>query len=103
LPLAERQRGQGRSGAASWYGPGFHGRRTARGETFNTHALTAAYKTLPFGTQIRVTNERTSRSVVVRSINNRGPFVGEPVIDLSTAAAEAVGLSSVGKITPAKL
>src|SRR4051812_46836450 len=54
------------SGAASWYGPGFHGKRTANGERFNTHALTAAHKSLPFGTKVRVTNERTGRSVVVR-------------------------------------
>src|SRR5689334_2013817 len=53
------------SGSASWYGPGFHGKRTANGETFNTHALTAAHKTLPFGTRIRVMNERTGKSVVV--------------------------------------
>src|SRR3954466_9178758 len=49
------------TGAASWYGPGFHGKRTANGETFNTHALTAAHKTLPFGTKVRVTNERTGK------------------------------------------
>ena len=61
-------------GVASCYGPGFHGRRTANGERFNTHALTAAHKTLPFGSRVRVTNERTGRSVVVR-INDRGPYV----------------------------
>src|SRR3712207_3055842 len=61
-------------GAASWYGPGFHGRRTANGERFNTRAMTAAHRTLPFGSRVRVTNERTGRSVVVR-INDRGPFV----------------------------
>ena len=57
-------------GVASCYGPGFHGRRTANGEKFNNHALTAAHKTLPFGSRVRVTNERTGRSVVVR-INDR--------------------------------
>ena len=61
------------TGAASWYGPGFHGKRTANGETFNTSDLTAAHKTLPFGTKVRVTNERTGKSVVVR-INDRGPY-----------------------------
>ena len=90
------------TGAASWYGPGFHGKRTANGERFNTHALTAAHKTLPFGTQLRVTNERTGRSVVVR-INDRGPYAHGRVIDLSKAAAEAVGILGVGTVTLAKL
>src|SRR5690349_3348132 len=53
-------------GAASWYGPGFHGKRTANGERFNTHALTAAHKTLPFGTKVRVTSQTTGKSVVGR-------------------------------------
>ena len=90
------------TGAASWYGPGFHGKRTANGETFNTNALTAAHKTLPFGTELRVTNERTGKSVVVR-INDRGPYAHGRVIDLSKAAAEAVGISGVGKVTLAAL
>ncbi len=90
------------SGAASWYGPGFHGKRTASGETFNTNALTAAHKILPFGTEVRVINEPTGRSVVVR-INDRGPYAHGRVIDLSKAAAEAVGISGAGKITLAKL
>jgi rare lipoprotein A len=90
------------TGAASWYGPGFHGKRTANGETFNTNALTAAHKTLPFGTQLRVTNERTGKSVVVR-INDRGPYAHGRVIDLSKAAAEAVGIEGVGQVTLAKL
>jgi rare lipoprotein A len=90
------------SGGASWYGPGFHGRRTASGERFNTHALTAAHKSLPFGSRVRVTNERTGRSVVVR-INDRGPYAHGRVIDLSKAAAQAVGLSGVGRVSLAKL
>jgi rare lipoprotein A len=90
------------SGAASWYGPGFHGKRTANGERFNTNALTAAHKTLPFGTQLRVTNERTGKSVVVR-INDRGPYAHGRVIDLSKAAAQAVGISGVGRVTLAAL
>jgi rare lipoprotein A len=89
-------------GTASWYGPGFHGKRTANGETFNTHALTAAHKTLPFGTKLRVTNERTGKSVVVR-INDRGPYAHRPVIDLSKAAAQAVGISGVGQVSLAGL
>src|SRR5215213_4580832 len=90
------------TGAASWYGPGFHGKRTANREKFDTHALTAAHKTLPFGTQLRVTNERTGKSVVVR-INDRGPYAHGRVIDLSKAAAEAVGIEGVGQVTLAAL
>jgi rare lipoprotein A len=90
------------SGGASWYGPGFHGKRTANGERFNTRALTAAHKSLPFGSRVRVTNERTGRSVVVR-INDRGPFAAGRVIDLSKAAAQSVGISGVGKVKLTRL
>src|SRR5215210_8088553 len=90
------------TGAASWYGPGFHGKRTANGERFKTYVLTAAHKTLPFGTQLRVTNERTGKSVVVR-INDRGPYAHGRVIDLSKAAAQAVGIEGVGQVTLAAL
>ena len=89
-------------GVASWYGPGFHGRRTASGERFNTHAMTAAHRTLPFGTRVRVTNERTGRSVVVR-INDRGPFAHGRVIDLSKASAQAVGLGGVAAVSLARM
>jgi rare lipoprotein A len=89
------------TGAASWYGPGFHGRRTANGERYDMNKLTAAHKTLPFGTRVRVTNARTGQSVVVR-INDRGPFVGRRVIDLSKGAARAVGLIASG-VAPVKL
>jgi rare lipoprotein A len=82
-------------GLASWYGPGFNGNRSASGEIFNQNALTAAHRTLPFGTQVRVTNLRNGRSVVVR-INDRGPYHGRRVIDLSAAAARAVGLIQSG-------
>jgi rare lipoprotein A len=96
-------RGAGGSrGVASWYGPGFHGRRTANGERFNTHALTAAHRSLPFGAKVKVTNERTGRAVVVR-INDRGPFTGGRIIDLSQAAARAVGLSGVGRVVLTRL
>jgi rare lipoprotein A len=89
-------------GVASWYGPGFHGKKTANGERFNTNDLTAAHKTLAFGTQLRVTNERTGKSVVVR-INDRGPYAHGRVIDLSKAAAQAVGIEGVGQVTLAAL
>jgi rare lipoprotein A len=90
------------SGRASWYGPGFHGRRTASGETFNTNELTAAHRTLPFGTRVRVVNKRTGKSVVVR-INDRGPYAHGRVIDLSRASAEAIGLKGVAAVTVAEL
>lgn len=82
-------------GVASWYGPGFHGRTTANGEKFNMHELTAAHKTLPFGTRVLVHNPRTGKQVVVR-INDRGPFIKGRVIDLSKAAAKALGIKSRG-------
>lgn len=90
------------AGVASWYGPGFHGRRTTNGERFNTQALTAAHRTLPFGARVRVTNAQTGRSVVVR-INDRGPFVGGRVIDLSHASARAIGVSGTAKVHLARL
>lgn len=78
-------------GIASWYGGKFHGKATANGETFNTHDLTAAHKELPFNTIVTVTNMANGRSVEVR-INDRGPFVGDRVIDLSYAAAKALDM-----------
>ena len=81
------------NGSASWYGPGFQGRRTANGERFNQNALTAAHPTLRFNSIVRVTYR--GHSVDVR-INDRGPYVGGRVIDLSKAAAEAVGLIASG-------
>ncbi|MDR9391986.1 MAG: septal ring lytic transglycosylase RlpA family protein [Trueperaceae bacterium] len=83
------------TGVASWYGPNFVGRPTANGETFDPTLLTAAHRTLPFGARVRVTNLTTERSVVVR-INDRGPFVQGRVIDLSRAAADAIGMTSSG-------
>ncbi len=82
-------------GVASWYGPGFHGNRTANGEVYNQNALTAAHRSLPFGTRVRVTHVRTGRSIVVR-INDRGPYVGGRVLDLSAAAARVLGVMSTG-------
>jgi len=94
-PAAAGQRVQ--NGQASWYGPGFHGRRTASGETFDTNALTAAHRSLPFGTRVRVVNKKTGRSVVVR-INDRGPYAHGRVIDLSRASAQAIGITGVGAV-----
>lgn len=88
----------GQVGKASWYGPGFHGRRTASGEVFNKNALTAAHRTLPFGARVRVTHRATGRSVIVR-INDRGPFVHGRVIDLSKASAQTIGIDGVADVT----
>jgi rare lipoprotein A len=82
-------------GQASWYGAQFAGRPTASGERFNPQELTAAHRTLPFGSLVRVTHARTGESVVVR-INDRGPFHGNRLIDLSQAAAEKIGIRSSG-------
>jgi rare lipoprotein A len=82
-------------GMASWYGPGFHGRRSASGERYNQNAMTAAHRSLPFGTRVVVTNLNNGRSVVVR-INDRGPFVRGRVIDLSAAAARVLGMMQNG-------
>ncbi len=90
-------------GIASWYGPGFHGKKTASGEIYNMYAMTAAHRTLPLGTYVRVTNLENGRSVVVR-INDRGPFVAGRVIDLSYSAAKRLGFAEKGtalvKIVP---
>ena len=83
------------SGVASYYGRRFHGRRTANGERFNMNAMTAAHRTLPFGSLVEVTNPRNGRSVVVR-INDRGPFIRGRTIDLSRAAAKELGMISRG-------
>ncbi|MGB7084437.1 MAG: septal ring lytic transglycosylase RlpA family protein [Phormidesmis sp.] len=82
-------------GGASWYGPGFNGRRSASGEVFNQNALTAAHRTLPFGTRVLVTNLNNGRQVTVR-INDRGPFSGNRIIDLSAGAAAEIGLINAG-------
>jgi len=83
------------SGTASWYGGQFHGRKTASGERYNMNALTAAHRSLPFGTKVRVTNRKNGKSVVVR-ITDRGPFVGKRVIDLSRRAAQAISMTGSG-------
>ncbi|MEO1004053.1 MAG: septal ring lytic transglycosylase RlpA family protein [Cyanobacteria bacterium J06638_7] len=88
-------------GTASWYGPGFFGNRTANGEVFRPGTLTAAHRTLPFGTRVRVTNLNNGRSTVVR-INDRGPFKGNRVIDLAHGAAHEIGLVSSG-LAPVRL
>ncbi|MEL7140919.1 MAG: septal ring lytic transglycosylase RlpA family protein [Cyanobacteria bacterium J06573_11] len=85
-------------GGASWYGPGFNGRLTANGETYNQWGITAAHRTLPFGTQVLVTNLNNGRQVTVR-INDRGPYAGHRIIDLSAGAAAEIGLIDSGVAT----
>lgn len=82
-------------GIASWYGEGFQGRKTASGDIFDANALTAAHRTLPFGTLVRVRNPANGQEVVVR-INDRGPHIGGRVIDMSRAAAARIGLLRAG-------
>lgn len=82
-------------GGASWYGPGFHGKTAASGETFNENAMTAAHRSLPFGTKVTVTDQRTGKQVRV-TINDRGPFHGKRIIDLSKAAATELGFRNAG-------
>lgn len=88
-------------GIASWYGPGFHGRTTASGERFNQNALTAAHPSLPFGTVVLVRRTDGGGSVRVR-INDRGPYAGGRIIDLSHAAAEELGMIEDG-IVPVRI
>ena len=82
-------------GIASWYGEDFHGRSTSNGETYDMYALTAAHKTLPLGVYVRAVNRRNGKAVVVR-INDRGPFVGNRIIDFSYAAARQLGMTDTG-------
>ena len=97
LPADPTSPGSGEmEGIASWYGQPHHGRRVASGEVYNMHRLTAAHRTLPFHTIVRVQNTRNRREVDVR-INDRGPFVQGRVIDLSYAAAKALDMLRPGR------
>lgn len=87
--------GYARDGVASWYGTDFHGKKTSNGETYDMHAMTAAHKTLPMNVYVKVRNRENGRELVVR-INDRGPFVKDRVIDLSYAAAKALGVDVKG-------
>ncbi|MFZ4592502.1 MAG: septal ring lytic transglycosylase RlpA family protein, partial [Ignavibacteria bacterium] len=84
-------------GTASWYGPGFHGRKTANGERFNTNDLTCAHKSLPFNTLLKVTNLENGRYTIVR-VNDRGPFVHGRIVDLSNAAKTEIGMGGLAKV-----
>jgi rare lipoprotein A len=87
--------GYAQTGTASWYGPQFHGQRTASGETFDQTALTAAHPTLPIPSLVQVTNLENGREIIVR-VNDRGPFTGNRLIDLSRGAAQALGFEEAG-------
>ncbi len=87
--------GQVMKGISSWYGPNFHGKHTSNGEVYNMHARTAAHKTWPMDTMVRVRNLQNGKSTVVR-INDRGPFVSGRVIDCSYAAGKEIGLDKMG-------
>jgi rare lipoprotein A len=89
------------AGKASWYGPGFHGKRTASGEMFDQNKLTAGSRTLPLGTVVEVTNLRNRRKVEVK-INDRGPYVKGRTLDLSRGAAEKLGMVGTG-VAPVKI
>ena len=83
------------TGIASWYGPKFHGKLTANGEIYNQNALTAAHKTLPLPSAVKVTNLENNKSLILR-VNDRGPFVNDRIIDLSSKAADLLGLKKKG-------
>jgi len=88
---------QGEEGIASWYGHPYHGRHSASGEIYNMYDMTAAHRTLPFGTQVRVHDLQNGHDVDVR-INDRGPFVEGRIIDLSYAAAQAMGMTGIARV-----
>ena len=83
------------TGEASYYGPGFHGKKTASGEIFDQDDYTCAHKSLPFGTKLKVVRKDNGKSVVVR-VNDRGPYVDGRILDLSVAAGKKIGLDKVG-------
>ena len=87
----------GQVGLASWYGPGFHGKKTASGDRFSVHSLTAAHKTIKLGTKVKVTNLNNNKSVVVL-INDRGPFVRGRILDLSPAAKRILDMGGTAKV-----
>lgn len=93
--------GHGESGQASYYGNEFHGRKTASGERFDQAKLTAAHRTLPFGTRLKVTNTQNGRSVEVR-VNDRGPFVKGRIIDLSSSAFKTIASLNAG-VAPVRI
>lgn len=93
--VMDSAKGYTQKGVASWYGPDFHGKRTSSGETYNMHAMTAAHKTLPLPTYVKVKNLSNGKTVVVK-VNDRGPFAHDRIIDLSFAAAKKLDIVGPG-------
>lgn len=96
-PMKTVAAGFSQKGVASWYGPGFHGKKTSSGEVYDMHCMTAAHSVLPLNTIVKVTNLGNNKEVVVR-VNDRGPFVNDRVIDLSLAAARDLGMVQCGTV-----
>jgi rare lipoprotein A len=96
-PMKTVAAGYTQKGVASWYGPGFHGKKTSSGEVYDMHCMTAAHSVLPLNTMVKVTNLSNNKEVVVR-VNDRGPFVNDRVIDLSLAAARDLGMVQYGTV-----
>jgi rare lipoprotein A len=94
----EKQEGHQEVGQASWYGRDFHGRKTANGEIFNMHSMSAAHRTMPLPAYARVTNQKNGRSIIVR-VNDRGPFAHSRVLDLSSRAADLLDFKQAGHAT----
>ncbi len=100
-PMSKVNPGYTESGLASWYGPGFHGKTTASMEVYNMYEFTAAHNVLPLNTLVRVTNLNNKKEALVR-INDRGPFVGDRLLDLSLGAAEQLGMVKNG-VAPVRI
>lgn len=100
-PLKEVRPGYKQDGVASWYGPGFHGKKTSSGEVYDMHEMTAAHNVLPLHTLVKVKNLSNNKEIVVR-VNDRGPFVDDRVIDLSLAAAKDLDMVRCGT-TPVRI
>jgi len=97
VPLKKVAAGHVQKGVASWYGPGFHGKKTSSGEKYDMYNMTAAHNVLPMNTLIKVTNLANNKAVVVR-INDRGPFIDDRIIDLSYGAAKELGMLGPGTV-----
>lgn len=97
VPLKKVAAGHVQKGTASWYGPGFHGRKTSSGEKYDMYSMTAAHNVLPMNTVVKVTNLVNNKEVVVR-INDRGPFIDDRIIDLSYGAAKQLGMLRPGTV-----
>ena len=101
FPMGKVSKGFAQCGVASWYGPGFHGRKTSSGEVYDMYGMTAAHCVLPLNTLVKVKNLANNKEIVVK-VNDRGPFVGERIIDLSLAAARRLGMEKKG-IAPVRI